>query len=563
VADGAPRPRAALTEDRAELLRQRDEARAARDRAKQERDEARRQRDAARDAPTQPGFATLDAFAREAERALLRPALLARQAAGEALRAQELEMVVPRFRPALLNRPASLAPPPAGVVLVTVANAAFLPGLEALLLSLRQTYPGLSNPFHVFADASLDAVAGRWLRRLYPGLQLHRLPLDGFTQVPAQSANQRRIGPIAYLGSEAMGLVEAERVLLLDADLLVTGGLAPLWQGQGVIACADCGEREFGVVSPTTGGPVVNSGVLSLPRAMLGSAAKARWLQLAHGGTPPCPVLDRFADQRVWNHFLRDQPVTLAAVNFNCNAKLAARSLGGRLEAISVLHFTGAKPWLKPETEQTAVDRWWSDAARGLLWRHRAEAYAAWAPARRAAPWPEGPAATEAWVQAGPGVTPPPDAAVFRAASQLEGTGPVPQHVVLDVETGAGPARLPAGWAERLWALRPRPMLWAPFRLREALEEANAQNAFDINYLLLEQPFAPDLDQSGQWPGPDGFQPEGPSVFLGLACAAAQAMGYRRVTLAGLPGDSSERFRFALSVLQDELALHEISLTLS
>jgi len=542
-------------EDRAELLRQRDEARAA-------RDEARRQRDAARDAPAQPGFTTLDAFAREEERARLRPALLARQAAGEALWAQDIEMLLPRFRPALLNRPASLAPPPPGLVLATVANAAFLPGLEALLLSLRQTYPGLDNPFHVFADASLDAVAGRWLRRLYPGLQLHRLALDGFAAVPAQSSNQRRIGPIAYLGSEALGLAGAERVLLLDADLLVTGGLAPLWQGEGVIACADCGEREFGVISPITGQPVVNSGVLSLPGAMLGAAAKARWLQLAVGGTPPCPVLDRFADQRVWNHFLRDQKVTLAPVNFNCNAKLAARSLGGRLEAVSILHFTGAKPWMRPEPEQTAMERWWSDAARGLLWRHRADSYDAWAPARRAAPFPAG--STVAWMQAGPGAgAPPPVAAVFRAASGLEGAGPVPQHVVLDVATGAGPARLPEGWAEQLWALRPRPVLWAPFRLREALEEANAPAAFEVNYLLLEQPFAPSLDRSGLWPGPDGFLPEGPSVFLGLACAAAQAMGYREVILAGLAEQREERFRFALNVMQDGFSSCDILLTLS
>lgn len=542
-------------EDRAELLRQRDEARAA-------RDEARRQRDAARDAPAQPGFTTLDAFAREAERARLLPALLARQAAGETLRAQELEMLVPRFRPALLNHPASLAPPPPGVVFATVANAAFLPGLEALLLSLRQTYPGLSNPFHVFTDASLDAVAGRWLRRLYPGLQLHRLALDDFAQVPAQSANQRRIGPIAYLGSEALGLAGAERVLLLDADLLVTGGLAPLWQGEGVIASADCGEREFGVISPATGQPVVNSGVLSLPGEMLGAAAKARWLQLALGGTPPCLVLDRFADQRVWNHFLRDQPVRLAPVNFNCNAKLAARSLGGRLEAISILHFTGAKPWMRPEQEQTAMERWWSDAARGLLWRHRAASYASWARARRAAPFPVG--SSVAWVQAGPGAgPPPPGAAVFRAASGMEGTGPAPQHVVLDVATGTGPARLPEGWAEQLWALRPRPVLWAPFRLREALEEANAPAAFDIQYLLLEQPFAPGLDRSGQWPGPDGFLPEGPSAFLGLACAAAQAMGYRQVALSGLAEQREERFRFALDAMRAGFSSCDILLTLS
>jgi hypothetical protein len=61
---------------------------------------------------------------------------------------------------------------------------------------------------------------------------------------------------------------------------------------------------------------------------------------------PYCPLLDSFADQKVWNQFISDKPLELLPINFNCNIKYISRYLDSCYEGISVVHFAGEKPWL-------------------------------------------------------------------------------------------------------------------------------------------------------------------------------------------------------------------------
>jgi hypothetical protein len=234
------------------------------------------------------------------------------------------------------------------VALFTVANDRFSRGLEALLLSLRAVYPSLSAAVVVAHDGSLGPFLQRRLQAIHPSLTFVRPEPAWASDLPRDSRNRRRIGVLGYLNSHALNLRGYRRVLALDSDLLITGALDPLWaEGEAFRAVPDCGDRPWAAVSPHTGRPVLNSGVLSLPGSALTPALQTRLEGLIRRAAEPvCPLLDRFADQKVWNQLLADQPLELLPLNFNCNVKYLVQFLGGCAEGLSVVHFAGPKPWL-------------------------------------------------------------------------------------------------------------------------------------------------------------------------------------------------------------------------
>lgn len=234
------------------------------------------------------------------------------------------------------------------VALLTVANDKFFRGLEALILSLLDCYPELDSPFYIIHDGSLIGYLQRRLLSIYRHLIFEEpkpswLGLDNGT-----SANQRRIGALGYLNTMGLTLRGYTRVIILDSDIIIEGGIDPLWaKGESIRAVADCGDTAYAVVSSKTGRPVLNSGVLSIPGSLLNEKSEKEMESLILGrNNPYCPLLDSFADQKVWNQFISDKPLELLPINFNCNIKYISRYLDSCYEGISVIHFAGEKPWL-------------------------------------------------------------------------------------------------------------------------------------------------------------------------------------------------------------------------
>jgi hypothetical protein len=93
-----------------------------------------------------------------------------------------------------------------------------------------------------------------------------------------------------------------------------------------------------------------------------------------NAGTPFCPLLDRYADQKVWNQFLASEDVELLPLNYNCNSKYLSRHLFGVTHGLSIVHFAGPKPWMTwpwmvPSSQYLAADDTFS--ASCLLWNDR------------------------------------------------------------------------------------------------------------------------------------------------------------------------------------------------
>lgn len=424
------------------------------------------------------------------------------------LRRSDLELLGERHWP---QRHHSLLPavdPGPEVAFLTVANDRFYRGLEALLLSLRAVYPHLSSPVEVVHDGTLGPFLQRRLAAIHPLVRFSRPEPAWAGSLPGDSRNRRRIGLLGYLNSEALALRGYRRVIVLDADLLITGSLDPLWaEGDAFRAVPDCGDRPWAAVSSHTGRPVLNSGVLSLPGAALNSQLQQRMETLIlNTATPVCPLLDRFADQKVWNLLLAEQPVELLPLNFNCNVKYLVQFLGGCPEGLSVVHFAGPKPWLtwpwvigEPDEQRPGAVQdhlLWNRCYRAQLmaWRLTSHQQVQ----RSAEPLRPGPAQLAL------------DPRDFDA--RTEGS----RHLLVADPSLFGPGwpdgcSWPEGWQAALAAAAPL-QIWAPWLWAPALAPLALPPGAQWRWLLMEPPFSADLGdgddllaQNGPWQG--GFEP--------------------------------------------------------
>ena len=277
--------------------------------------------------------------------------------------------------------------------------------------------------------------------------------------------------------------------------------------------------------------------MLSVPGWALNGELEARFEALIRlAAEPVCPLLDRFADQKVWNQFLANQPVELLPLNFNCNIKYLVQYLGGCAEGLSVLHFAGPKPWLSwpwlsPEPGEQRLGAvtdhlFWNRLYRSQLMAWRLALHRQYLAA--AAALPAGPAqlATEPGCLA-PGVRPPGSSA----------------HLLLNEPKLFGAAWpdqpcWPPIWLAALEASAPL-HIWAPFEWEPALRQLPLPSGVHWHWLLIEAPFSPELAQgedliAGPGPWQEGFEPWRNPPLAGVEQAVR-----RRLLAAGaqpLPG---------------------------
>lgn len=469
--------------------------------------------------------------------------------------------------------------PPETVAFVTVANDLFVPGLEVCIASLLDVYPDFSSDVIVFHDGSISPFCMARLKNLYDRVRFEVPDMAWLENIPQDSANRKRIGILGYMSVQALCLTEYERVVIFDSDTAFVDDISMFWTGQDrpcgagappapletetIFACHDYGARPWAAISPQTKAPIINSGILSVPRRYMTEADQTAIQALVQENHETfCPLLDRFADQKAWNRFIYARDRRILPINFNCNIKYLDAMLGGDTSFVRMIHFAGYKPWFDkrfingdqiPESDNYAVSpAVWRDLCRRTLGRRRQMQF-------------------QNLIKA-PGYFQPRE-----TMGQLEGkpacffigNGPSlketdlsrladfesfafnwfvlhddfdtirPDNLVLASHMLFGgwhiqSPELPSEYLDALLSKSWRPTLWTSFYFREYFESTELPQTFDIRYLLFEKPHKDFIDTSGTTNlDTDGFVNDGRTGVLSAALPIALRKGYKRIGLVG------------------------------
>lgn len=459
----------------------------------------------------------------------------------------------------------SKSPVPSDIAFAAVCNAKFLPGLEALILSLREIYPDLGNDFYVFHDGSLSEFSRARLLSLYGQFRFVEGDADAYPINFGDTFNHKRVGKLGYLNLEALRLAGYARVIVLDSDMIITGDLSPLWEGDDIRVVADIGVRPFGVVSSYTGRPIFNSGVLSIPSSLLGEDAyKQAFACIDTLEQCTCDILNSYADQKFWNIFLSRRPVTYLPNNFNSNKSLIEFYYPEFLGQVSVLHMTAAKPWYS-FLHTSLLEEDDLDACKKTR-KQFPQTFAAWdatyvrtlGRARRGAFLDamgdeldrlKGTASGRTAVMIGNGPS------LNRTdLSNLDGCVKVafnwfvnhpefddikPDHLILASHMFFGgwntvDPHFPDGFLDALLGHTHKPTLWTSFYYKEYIDKIEALQDYKINYFLFEKPFKKHGDELG-WINLDlsSFLSDNRTGVLTAGVPLATHLGCRRIVLVG------------------------------
>lgn len=484
-----------------------------------------------------------------------------RQIDPRSLRAlEEQRFIRPEFR-----ETATYCPPPADLVFVSVCNDKYAPGLEALILSLLEVYPHLTNSYLVYHDGQLSPFSQERLLSLYPHFQFIERDPQRYQVQMSHYVNHQRVGLLGYLSLEALALQGPSRVVILDSDLLILGDISVLWEGERIKAVPDIGFRPFGIVSASTGRPVINSGVLSFPTSALGPEASAEAQTLLQT-VNQCsdPDLLRFADQKFWNLYLAGKDVELLPQNWNTIKTLLQRHYASEWGNIKILHLTGPKPWysflntdlLSAEDREAFQRGRVEDQVAYSLWNQKYHAAITQARLRQfreqcQADLEELKGSQEgkpvALIGNGPSLKQT-DLNLFKEYEKMVFNWFVhhpdfdtiaPEHLILPSHLFFGGwhtphPQIPESFLEALLAKKHRPHLWVSFYFKPFIEKVEALRGYRISYFLYEKPFRKNIADCGV-PGFDLQKPlvDSHTGVLTVGVPLALHLGAQDLVLVG------------------------------
>ncbi len=271
------------------------------------------------------------------------------------------EVHMPEVQMSAIPVPEAASPPrPDRIAVALCIDRAFFPHAVTTVASLLDSGQSLGLDVHIFhagADPSCAAaIRALFARRLSDTCRLVPVDLGGFSGFPVSAA----ISTGAYARLLLPHLLPLhDRVLYLDADLLVLADLADLWRldlgGRAAAAVPDpfCDNRSSLGFAPAE--PYFNSGVMLMDLAAWRSediaAATMRLIQreapnLTHYDQDALNLVlrgrVRFADPR-WNFQPRAADLRAADLGYEAGAFARLR------RNPAVIHYTTPhKPWKDP-----------------------------------------------------------------------------------------------------------------------------------------------------------------------------------------------------------------------
>ncbi|GAL37533.1 hypothetical protein JCM19240_680 [Vibrio maritimus] len=503
------------------LKKQRDVARKQRDDAREQRDNLKSRCSSNKKSKDSSGFTKSNFFINERERSSKVVEISEKPA--ELLTINELEILNKRKPAKLEKKYHQICPPSKDIAFLTVGNDKFIPGLEALLLSIKDIYHDIESDFYVYHDGSISEFFQHKLSEIYPNVIFVHDEMEWLELRNISSDNHKRIGKLGYMNVNALKYSQYEHVIILDSDMIIQNDISQLWtKEEGFKFCYDVGEREYSAFSQYTDDYVINSGVISIPKKYLGEEYFDEMKEVVlRSFEADCSILNRFADQKSWNIFLKDKEKTELPINYNCNIKYVRKHDNGFSDFISILHFTGPKPWfksdyidgqfaLKDKGKSLTFHHLWESKYRVLKANHRLKLFNEYSKDRFKKISNSGIGKDLLLIGNGPSLNKV-DFSRLRNKTKIAFNWFVNHEDFDDIKVdhlviashmfyGGWNTQIPSfpnEYLEKLRAHKHKPSLWTSFYFKPLFEKLGLDKEFDCNYLLFEKPFKNFIDHQG------------------------------------------------------------------
>lgn len=254
-----------------------------------------------------------------------------------------------------------MAAAPEPINVVSAADGAYIPHLAAMLQSLLQISHGQPVTFHLLHRATLDVASIEGVRSLCSRHGAAMVDITVRQDLIAEFLGHGRYPEEAWYRMVLPSLLPAiDRVLWLDADLLVLRPIRPLWDvnlaGHSLAAVRNALgplHRDHPRALGISGDRYFNTGVMMLNlRQMHANGAERRLREAALKLRP----INRFADQDVFSAVFADDVADLAlSWNVMAGSYIYAaanirvhgfREYRRAMWKPRIVHFTLHKPWL-------------------------------------------------------------------------------------------------------------------------------------------------------------------------------------------------------------------------
>lgn len=239
--------------------------------------------------------------------------------------------------------------------IVTVLNDSFVPYFLVLLESLKFHNPWIDFRWLIFWSPSLSPLSEdnrRALSLRYGRLHFERV--DEAAYFGFLKETPPRLIPALY-SLECFRLLDFDRVVFLDADMLCLGDLSTLFQTPASFAACVAGRdapRKQKLAGHYALNRGINTGVMVIGKALMGGNAYRRMFTYRSG---------LFGDQDIINRFFRYRMLHYLPPEYNCHAEFFWDD-ARRDPRVRILHFAGVKPLEAPDLPRMRV--WFEYRAR-------------------------------------------------------------------------------------------------------------------------------------------------------------------------------------------------------
>lgn len=239
-------------------------------------------------------------------------------------------------------RPITKTLPQSDFLVATVVNNDFLPYFEMLFKSLRYWNPEFDAPWIVFHSNNLCPLSKKKrdrLARMYKNFQFYEIDETPYLRLAGETPSH--MVP-ALFSLECFGLDMCNRVIFLDADMLVLGNLDGLFDIQAPFAACLPGHnlaRKNLLAGHRLINRGVNTGVMVISKPYLDRKVLETMLTYPSG---------QVADQDVINRFFRFRKVKYLPHELNCHAEFFWDD-AQRDPSVRILHYAGLKPLQAPD----------------------------------------------------------------------------------------------------------------------------------------------------------------------------------------------------------------------